>query len=1275
MVPKRVAVSYAYGYSSDIGGGPYNRTDALTDALTQNVTVHIGVTKDLAQVDGQTVFGSLADAIDTWNQHAATSAHLVGVIAIMDSASYEEDLTNRHEISIPEGSQLVIVAAFWPEVEGPDGPERPVGFVVPDNLRPHLHGDIDVRGTAGSNSPDSGELVLQGLVIEGNLRVSAGNLGTLRVAHCTLVPGCGLDAALRPHRPDLPSLIVELPNANLQVEISQSIVGPLRLPETITSLTVRDSIIHAPLRDGPGTRTSTLVSGSLASFPTLSAATLSLNVQIGNEGPHTAILTGRKPTTRAQARYQLQAAIRAAHSSPSFTATRVVTAANRLIIVPGTPETVVVTPAGGDPTSAELRLTDGSERQLLALLSPPLSPFPSLSSRSPALNVTMDDEGPHPIRLRQAPTSVAQARNRLHPAIRTAHNTSAFRNAIVGSIGGQLIVLSGAEDTAVLLGTTANDQTTLLELGLFTDRPALAADDIGTKPGPTTYLERLTLSSTGRDEVLGLAPDHWVELTDDKQELYGESGTLVKVTQIEGSVLTIDPGMHTIDKPDASLNPKVRRWDMPGNVGEITVDVADNWIALEDGIQVKLGPGIFRTGDYWLIPARTATQDIEWPRGNVMAAALPQSPHGIRHRYCRLALLDFDGTAWTRLSDCRMLFPPLTEMVRLFHVSGDGQEAMPDQPLLSPIEVGVANGQWPIADARVRFQVTRGNGQLQAVGPSPCANFTTGGDNFVDVDTGPLGIAACCWRLDGGTPTQRVAATLLEVEGKPMVDDSGNSLITPIRFNANLSVATQVAYDPNKCEELSGVTTVQEAIDALCQVRTGSGCCVTVGPGGEFVQIDTAINELLAQGETRICLCLSAHIHLLTSFQLTRPDVHLEISGCGRGATEVQVDTDLDWELGTLTLKDMRLVVAQDQKLQLSACDLFLDNIHLFSTNDQAVALLELPSSPPRSRGRCRIVDSIIEAYSSDFTSKFGILGSGVVKNLPTFGEVSEIPFREQCVSSLPPVMDALAALDKTTREGLSESIQNLRDDWQATPSERIRFSAFTSLLEEATPDPGLLGSLYIRVRDAMSAARPANACVIFPGGTVEMRNNDISGTVSLYGLPSPQAVPRQELLLTEATLKTLSKNLVEQSLNTPIFDLISTGQELRVQNNRITRITVDEQLIDQIQQAGTGQTTPLLGLFERAFFSDNVFEDFDNHFIFRHINMSSCRFDYLPEDDTDPILLAGLVLGEYTSLVGTASSASSYTHLWVLNTYHNQRFAEAGTVGLRIDKRSDLIL
>jgi hypothetical protein len=88
------------------------------------------------------------------------------------------------------------------------------------------------------------------------------------------------------------------------------------------------------------------------------------------------------------------------------------------------------------------------------------------------------------------------------------------------------------------------------------------------------------------------------------------------------------------------------------------------WIELEDGVQIQFLPSVkrdpnrYRTGDYWLIPARVATGNIEWPQdeddqGNTTPAGEP--PHGIRHHYAPLAILTWKQNEW-KADDCRCDF-------------------------------------------------------------------------------------------------------------------------------------------------------------------------------------------------------------------------------------------------------------------------------------------------------------------------------------------------------------------------------------------------------------------------------------------------------------------------------------------------------------------------------------------------------------------------------------------------------------------------------------------
>ncbi len=189
----------------------------------------------------------------------------------------------------------------------------------------------------------------------------------------------------------------------------------------------------------------------------------------------------------------------------------------------------------------------------------------------------------------------------------------------------------------------------------------------------TTAAQQIRVGSTGRGGLPGFTDRQWIELVDDTNELYddtaalianpagqnGNPGTLVRISKVNGNELVLDsapgqPGTET---------PKVRAWDMATDTGAIPVsefDPADGFYELEDGIQIKFDQAAtYVAGDYWLIPARTVTADVEWPQegGNPKSLA----PHGVVHHRTKLALVkSADGAAWSMVEDCRLDFPSLT---------------------------------------------------------------------------------------------------------------------------------------------------------------------------------------------------------------------------------------------------------------------------------------------------------------------------------------------------------------------------------------------------------------------------------------------------------------------------------------------------------------------------------------------------------------------------------------------------------------------------------------
>jgi hypothetical protein len=412
--------------------------------------------------------------------------------------------------------------------------------------------------------------------------------------------------------------------------------------------------------------------------------------------------------------------------------------------------------------------------------------------------------------------------------------------------------------------------------------------------------KEITVKDTGRDEFLSFANGQWVEVVDDDTELRGEYRTLLQIDEPVDHARRTITVRQTPPVIDPALHPKLRRWDQREGATENGVELEDDWTELEDGIEVKITSGQYRAGDYWLIPARTATGDVEWPR---VDPDDPDSgpdtipPQGVRHSFCALAIVAATSgeDRLAVLHDCRNRFPQLTNLTGFFYLGGDGQEAMPGNELLEPLRVGVANGQWPVQGARVEFEVLDSEGSLTSEDGSITGE--NGGKSLI-VLTGADGIASCRWTLDEDTkkPGQRVLATLLDVE-----DDT---LHLPIHFSANLSVASQVSYDPGDCEILEDdETTVQTAIDRLSHLSS----LYYLSGDGQHVSPDDVNN--LQPLEVLVVNDCGPVAGAKVSFKVeagngTLEDEEVETSGQGVASTRWQLDPETPVQRARATLTD-----------------------------------------------------------------------------------------------------------------------------------------------------------------------------------------------------------------------------------------------------------------------------------------------------------------------------------------------------------------------------------
>jgi hypothetical protein len=208
------------------------------------------------------------------------------------------------------------------------------------------------------------------------------------------------------------------------------------------------------------------------------------------------------------------------------------------------------------------------------------------------------------------------------------------------------------------------------------------------------------LNTEGNDLVVasarGFTAGAWVELLDDRNELLGQPGVLVKLASVDGNRLTVSPGGAPLSIPSTAFHPKVRRWDQTENdditlhdgavpIVEATTGAA-NWIDLEDGLRVRFSAGPadkiqYRTGDYWLIPARVATGDIEWPRTAAGAEFLP--PRGIEHHFAPLGRLQWK-TENFELSSCLCPLQEITPCKRLVPATTATRPPAPPAPPAPP---------------------------------------------------------------------------------------------------------------------------------------------------------------------------------------------------------------------------------------------------------------------------------------------------------------------------------------------------------------------------------------------------------------------------------------------------------------------------------------------------------------------------------------------------------------------------------------------------------------
>ncbi|GAA2363844.1 hypothetical protein GCM10009854_49470 [Saccharopolyspora halophila] len=172
-----------------------------------------------------------------------------------------------------------------------------------------------------------------------------------------------------------------------------------------------------------------------------------------------------------------------------------------------------------------------------------------------------------------------------------------------------------------------------------------------------------SLASLGGDTKLDLDVGDHVEFVDTAYTSRREPQPLLRVEELdlpERRVrLSAEPAIGF--RPE--FHPFLRRWDQrenghlgrPMRGGAIPVDEG-RWIHLEDGVEVFFnptdpqGPG-YRSGDHWIVAARAATGDVQWPTDRA-GRPLLEPAIGVAEHYAPLAWVASDQ----KIVDLRMTF-------------------------------------------------------------------------------------------------------------------------------------------------------------------------------------------------------------------------------------------------------------------------------------------------------------------------------------------------------------------------------------------------------------------------------------------------------------------------------------------------------------------------------------------------------------------------------------------------------------------------------------------
>ena len=630
------------------------------------------------------------------------------------------------------------------------------------------------------------------------------------------------------------------------------------------------------------------------------------------------------------------------------------------------------------------------------------------------------------------------------------------------------------------------------------------------------------------------------------------------ILRTPAAALDADPtGVHP------TRHPKLRRWDGAGAV-RFQPD-GQGWIHLEAATRSASPTAI--TGPATTGPSRparrrstTASGTIEWPDDSGTPAL--QFPFGIVRHRCVLGYVDIDGQGRiTELEDCRDLFPPLTSMRNLLYVGGDGQEGSPSRrgrgvhPAARP--------GWPYG-----WRTAASPSPARPCGSAPVATSASAKASSMAAATQSMSPRTPTdWPPCGGTSTpptehQLCVAQLLAPSGDPIPHQV-------VRFHATI----------DRDQEAS------------------AGCCLSVGPGGDYPTLDEALVDLMVRlNERDICLCLMPGDHLFAggsqNVDAEKLPMRLAIHGSGR-ATRLLLESR--WELSgwrAVSLRDADVLTNRDAHLAFrEVADVELSGLHVYGVRPDG-ALVSV-----QDLRRLQVVSCVLVARQPSTFELLRRLLDGLDLLERPWVVPDEVILRPAIEATATELVNLSAADRRELAQRLRERLSVAGD--QVSRGELLTLGRLADTLEASPNWSACVHALVSIVRAAdMARGRVALEVGPAPSGRLDetapevsvlISDNDVVGVLTFYGRGEPHFV------LEEQTLKLLDAFLIDN------VRLIATGGVVHVHDNRLGRLGLSTEMIALLDRL-VQDPQALLFAYTSFHLTDNVIAGAPNEVLAGHV-------------------------------------------------------------------------